>query len=501
MSAPAWPANDRRKSIGLICSVWGAEFTSFFCRYAVPTILARENLPWLAERYDVSLILYATAADFAAMDADAGFGEVARLAKVRRIGIESFDARARNHWTYWQHGVAEFKDAHDAFVLLIPDCAYANDSLRRIAESLESHDLVYYTIPQVCRELVTVDLERATGHAAGNPAIRVLDLSNRQVADLFVKYINPKHAAGVHHPDYFLTHPEYLLEVGPGRVGVIELVSHPLALRTSAGSITRAFNPAEARHDAAHLGLLGLGCEFTLKFVEQYFRWPADSMEASRIASLASWCHTFREHGMSDYAETQSQVTLRGSEVVDVARLPVTGRRSRYTGFALSVLQSQSAVFDFANKSGNLDARRCVALAICLPGLRRRIKALGGAVTVLMPASGDLGAVVQAIEKSGSPAAFEAFCLMHVLPGHLRLRQGEAFRLWPADERTGRAQHLQLVLPAIPNPRMSVASGFVRSNANLVSDHVVIYQVDIDYGNAEAMVARLSGRAPAPEAA
>jgi hypothetical protein len=464
----------------------------------VPTVLARENLPWLAAHYEVSLLLYTTAADFAVMEADVGFGEVRRLATVRFIGIESFDARARNHWTYWQHGVAEFKDAYDAFVMLIPDCIYANDGLRRAAAALESHDVAYYCIPQVCRELVVAHLDRATSHGAGNPAFRVLDLSSRELANIFIKYINPKHAAAVHHPDYFLTHPEYLLEVGPGRVGVIELVSHPLAIRSSSGSITRAFSPAGVRHNAAHLGLLGLGCEFTLKYIEQYYRWSAESMQASRILNLASWCHTFREHGMSGYAGTQAQVTLRRSEVVDVTRLPVNSQRCRYANVALSFLQSQFAVFDFANKAGNLEARRCVALAMCLPGWRRRIMARGDAVTVLLPAPGNLGAIVQAIEKAGSPVAFLAFCLMHVLPGHLQLKRGELFRLWPADDYTGRAQHVQLVTPAIPNPRMSVASGIVHSYANLVSDHVVIYQVEIDYGNVDAMVARLSGRANAP---
>ncbi len=496
MSAPA-----RRKSIGLICSVWGADFTNFFCRYAIPTLLAGENLPRLAERYDVSLLLYASAADFAVMESDAGFKEVGRLATVRCIGIESFAARARNHWTYWQHGVVEFKEAHDAFVMLIPDCLYAGDALRRIADALESHEVVYYTVPQVCRELVVADLEQAMRRGPGDAAPRTLDLSCEQLSEIFVKYINPKHAAGIDRPAFFLTHPEYLLDVGPGRVGIIEQVSHPLAIRSAAGSITRGFNPAGARHDPTYLGLLGLGCEFTLKFIEQYYRWPAESMLVSRLPSLASWSHTFREHGMSGYAGTQAQVTLRGAAVTGVARLPKISRRGRYAQAVLGVLQSQFAVFDYANQADNIEARRCVALAMCLPGFRRRIAALGDQVTVLLPASASITAIVQAVATARAPAAFLGFCLVHVLPGHLQLKRGELFRLWPADRRAGRAQHLQLVAPDIPNPRMSVASGTVRSHAMLVSAHVVVYQVDIDYGSMDAMLARLSGQVDGREVA
>jgi len=203
MSAPA-----RRKSIALICSVWGADFTNFFCRYVVPSLLASENLPNVARRYDVSLLLYATAADFAAMEADAGFKEVKRLVAVRFIGIEAFVGSPINHWTFWQHGVAEFKEAHDAFVMLIPDAVYANDALARIADALESHEVVYYSIPQACRELLPAALEHAFTRATGNSAGRILDLSCQQLAELLVRYINPKHAAGIDRPEYFLTPPE-----------------------------------------------------------------------------------------------------------------------------------------------------------------------------------------------------------------------------------------------------------------------------------------------------
>ncbi len=494
MSVPARDTSVRRRTIGLICSVWGDEFTGFFCRYVIPTILARQNLPWLAEHHDVGLLLYTTAADLATMEEDPGFQEVKRLAAVRCVGIESFVAGARNHWAYWQHGVAEFKDDYEDFILLIPDCLYANDCLRRVATALETSKVVYYAVPQVCRELVVGQLERSTVRAPGDPAIRLLELSVRDLSEIFVRYINPKHAAAVRRPDFFLTHPEYVLDVGPGSVGIIEQISHPLALRSTLGSITQSFSAADERQDAAHLGLLGLGCEFTLKFIEQYYRWPAESMSASRFPSLGSWCHTFLDRGMTRYAHTQARVTLRGSEVVATERLPSTGRRNRYACIAHSVLQSQFAVFEFANAAGNADARRCIALAMCLPGLRRRIMELGELVTVLIPAPRDLTAMLGALEKAGSPGALVEFCLMHVLPGHLRLRRGETFRLWPADAASRRVQHVQLVSPAVPDPRMSVASGTVRSYAARVSAHAIVYEVDLDYGNVDAMLARLDRR-------
>ena len=490
-------APDLRESIGLVCSVWGADFTKFFCRYVVPTLLADGNLPRLAARYELTLLLYTTADDFALMEADAGFAQVKRLAAVRRIGIESFVARAPNHWTFWQHGVTAFQDEHDAFMLLIPDCLYARDALDRVAVALEAHDIVYYTVPQICRELAVEHLETAMRGPDGEAGIRRLELSSADLADIFIRYINPKHAAAIDRPAYFLTHPEYLLDVGPGRVGVVEQVSHPLAMRADAGSLTRAFNPAAARHDAAYLGLLGLGCEFTLKFVEQYYRWPAESMLLSRLPNLASWSHTFREPGMSDFASTQARATLHGAAAVDVARLPATSRRGRYTQAVLAMLQSQFAVYEYAAQAANGEARRCAALSMCLPSFRRRIAALGDQVTVLLPGRDSIAAMVETIVAARSPAALMEFSLMHVLPGHLRLKRGETFRLWPADRRGGRTQHLQVVAGDLPNPRVSVASGGVRSLATLLSDHVVLYEVDIDYGSPDAMLARLSGSTPA----
>jgi len=446
----------------------------------------------VAADFDVTLVLYTTAEDLVAIEADVHFAAFRRQAAVKYVCIDSFAAaHPRNHWAFWQHAVAAFRSEFHAFVLLIPDCLYANDSLTRIVAALDSHAIVYYTVPQICRELVVGELEEMASR--GSDGVRTLNIPRPRLLELLLKYINPKHAVALHHPTMFVTHPEYLLQVEPRRLGIIELAAHPLALRSPPASVTQAFNPASSRQDAAFLEILALGCEFTLKFIEQYYRWPALSAHASRYASLASWCFTFREHGALAFAETQAEIALGAATAPSDRRSPVRGHRLRYANVAMRLMAGQYRLYEFASATSSPEARRCIALAMCLPGLRRRIAALGEAVTVLLPSSGNIGDMLGALQSMGPASAFREFCLMHVVPGHLRLRRGDGFMLWPSPSgSTADAPRLQLVAAAVPDPREATATGKVLSYPYLIDEGVIVYGVELDYGNAASLVGSLS---------
>ena len=480
----------KRRAIALVGCVWGEAFSSFFCRYSLATLLTDGNLRGIAGDFDVTLLLYTTAEDFAAIERDARFLAFKRYAAVEYVCIESFSAESfRNHWTYWQHAVAAFNERYFAFVLLIPDCIYASDSLMRIAAALEGHEIVYYCVPQICRELVVAELEKMKREEGDGG----LSIPRPRLLKLLIEYINPKHAVAVHHLDFFATHPEYLLHVEPRRLGIIELGSHPLALRSASGSITRAFNPASARHDVAYLEVLGLGCESTLKYIEQYYRWPALAAHPSRHVSLASWCYTFREHGIPTYAGTQAEIAVHGASDISDRRSPVRGRRVGYANLAMQFIGAQYKVFEFARTTSSQEVHRCIALAMCLPGMRHRIAALGREVTIFLPSPGNIQGVLKAIQAASHPSAFREFCLMHVVAGHLQLKRGEVFRLRPSrGGGTILPPQVQLIGSHVPDPQLATATGKVLSYPYLIDEGVVIYNAELDYGNTTSMLRRLS---------
>lgn len=483
-----------RRAIALVCCVWGAAYTDFFCRYSLATLLTDANLRGIAADFDVTLLLYTTAEDFAVIERDARFRAFKQHAAVKYVCIGSFPAEIScNHWLYWQHAVATFTDDCFAFVFLIPDSIYVCDALARIVAALESHEVVYYTVPQICRELVVAELEEMrSGRGEGMPS---LGIPRPRLLELLLKYIIPKHAVALHHPAFFVTHPEYLLHVEPHRLGIVELASHALAVRSAVGSITRACNPASPQHNIGFLEVLALGCESTLKYIEQYYRWPVLSAHPSRYVSLASWSYTHREHGVLAYAETQAEITIDGASGISDRRSPVRNRRVKYANVAIRFSGAQYRVFEFASTTSSPEVRRCIALAMCLPGMRHRIAALGRAVTIFLPSSGNIRDMVETIQKTSHASAFREFCLMHVVAGHLQLKRGDVFRLRPS-RRGGIVlpPQVQLTDSRVPNPQQGYATGKVLSYPYLIDEGVVVYDVDLDYGNTPSMLRRLSRR-------
>ena len=288
-----------RTRIALVCTVWGAEFSKFFCQYSLASLLSPTNLPRACEAYEFSLLLYTAAADFDRMLADPNFCKLATLVDIKPVFIEALPPAARSgHWFQWHHALSR-TDEFSAFILLIPDCLYANDALPQIVRALQESDVVFYCIPQVCIEPILSYLDEATHLVQTDKAHGYLDFSGVEIASLFVRFIHPRYAVALHRPHYFVTHPEYILRPSKGQIEIHELTCHALAITSRAEAISYALNPMSHTCKTAFLGILAVGVEHTLKYFEQYFRWPSTGMQLSRYTTLASWSYSFfrsRDH-------------------------------------------------------------------------------------------------------------------------------------------------------------------------------------------------------------
>ena len=126
----------------------------------------------------------------------------------------------------------------DLFLVIIPDCVYAAGCLGTIIDALEEHDTVYYRLPQVCRETVAVELDglrRIDDH-------EYISFTSLQAVELFIRHVNPKHAAAACSGTFFINHPEYAIQLSPESMIVSETASHPLAVRSSTRSVSYTFD-------------------------------------------------------------------------------------------------------------------------------------------------------------------------------------------------------------------------------------------------------------------
>ena len=475
-----------RSPIALICTVWGAEFSDFFCQYSLATLLSPTNLPSACAAYDFTLLLYTTQDDLRRIEAHPNFRKLVTLIDVKTILLETLPLAARSgHWIQWHHALLS-SDQYDSFIVLIPDCLYANDALPQIADALRDKDVIFYCIPQVSIEPLMAPLQSELKAADVNEEhpYAYLDFSERDIASLFVKFINPRYAAALHRPDYFVTHPEYILRASKGQIDIHELTCHALAVSSRAKSISYAFNPMSDFPNKAFLGLLAIGVEYTFKYFEQYYRWPASGMQLSRHMTLASWSYSFFERGITEYNNTKTEIAVSGLAASAQRRTKVSDPRVKYARAAFEFYATLYAIQSGPAAACPPAVKQAIALAMTLPGFRKRVMGLQGPATIFLPASDDARDVLEVLYGANDLQRLFTFMLMHVLPGRLMLKRGQAFLLEAITAEPNHRRRFRIADPALTAGLSDTVTGQVASQATYVNENVIAYTAAMHYGSA-----------------
>jgi hypothetical protein len=485
-----------RPRIALICTVWGAEFSDFFCQYCVATLLSPSNLPRACKDYDLTLLLYTAEADLDRIRTHPNFRKLSALVDIEPILLETLPRAARSgHWIQWHHALLK-SDQFDSFILLIPDCLYANNALPQIADAVQSKDIVFYCIPQVSIEPLLAPLRSALKPNDGDPPYEYLDFSEQDIASFFVKYINPRYAVALNKPDYFVTHPEYVLRPSKDQIEIHEITCHALAVSSRAKGMSYAFNPMSEFQNRAFLGLLAIGVEYTFKYFEQYYRWPTLGMQLSRHTTLASWSYSFFERGITEYNNTKTQIAVSGLAAAAQSRAKVSDPRVTYTRATFEFYATLYAIYAGPSNGCPPAVSRAIALAMSLPGFRKQAMALTGPATILLPAAEEAAAVLEALYGANDPGLLFRFMLMHVLPGRLRLKQGQAFILEPIAAEPAHRRRFRVADAALTETLSKEVTGRVASAASYVNENLIAYTAAIRYGATQDFVSRLSAERP-----
>jgi hypothetical protein len=479
-------ASEEKKRVALVCTVWGAAFLETFCEHCLASLLAPGNLPWARTAYDITFLIYTRQADIAALQGNKNLQRVAGLVEVKFVPLEDLPAPAlTGHWVQWQHAALQTRDFH-ALVLIIPDCVYANSLLSKVLGALETKDIIYYSLPQVCLELILPRLRELRSRAGEDGS---LDLTENEVLELFIDYINPKHAVALVKPEYFVAHPEWLLNAQRGRLDLMERACHPLAVSSRAASLSHTLNPAHT--DTARLGffeVLGVSCESTLKYIEQYFHWRADGMNLSRTVNYATWDFNFLEAGAADYAKTQTEIFLSGADIVSQQQIAVTNPRLIFIN---TLATFHVALWSLYSMAGNCEreVQQLIALAMQMPGFRKAIMRQRGSLTVMLPLSSSFAAVVSRLYEHGSALCLVDFLLLHVIRGKLALRYNQQFVLDAASGKTDRTGFRAVDASLAADQRESV-TGTVMSHPMYLTPDIVVYYATMNYGPADKLIKR-----------
>jgi hypothetical protein len=464
--------------VALVCLVWGEEFSDFFARYCIPSLLETHNIPLLARTQNVTLLLYTDRSTQDFLDRCDSFKALTKLVKVDLLLLDQLPATARtNHWVPWQHALLGRNRDFDRFLVIIPDCVYAAGSLASIVDALERHDTVCYSLPQVCRETVTIELEelrRVDGH-------EYISFTPLQAVELFIRHVNPKHAAAACSSRFFMNHPEYVIQLSPQSIVVSETASHPFAIRSNARSVSYTFDTPSPESKACYLEILGVSAEPALKFVEQYYRWPKLHREHSRLMNLGRWASTFRDGSGAAYARTANRIALDHGRVLAQHRGQVDRPKTRFTNATLDYLAVATRVFERACEFPDTTAAKYIALAIAAPGFHRHLRKLQSGFTVVLPkARGRFEEVVEKIEAR--PAATDLlrrFLFLHIASHQLPIVPGHAIFLTCSDATDQFAK--AFVVDPLTDTLVAALRGRALSRLQWVWDNVFCVEADVDY--------------------
>jgi hypothetical protein len=476
-------AGEAKKRVALICTVWGANFLEFFCEYCLASLLAPNNLPWASTAYDLTFMLYTQETDLARLQGDENFRRVSELVKVEFVFLETLSPAARQgHWVQWQHATQRFEE-FSAFVIVIPDCVYSNSLLQKVFGCLERKNIIYYSLPQVCLELIVPRLLALRDAPSADRAHSILDLSEQQILSLFIEYINPKHAVAIYKPDYFVTHPEYVIAASKARLALIETVCHPLAVSSDVRNFSHTFNSTVEDAKIGFLEILGISGELTLKFIEQYFRWSTDRLDLSRSSNLAQWYYHFRERGADRYSETETEVVLSGSSALSQKRRRVTKPRLIYANAVALYQFALCALFGLSEIGCQREVRQFITLAMHAPGFRKAIMAQGIPLTIFLPLSSEPVEILNYLYKLGEPCALINFLLTHLLPGKLFVKQGQPFVLNTSKRGRCDRTRFQAIDRAMATHLPDAITGEIASHPYHLTSDTVAYLTTMKYGS------------------
>jgi len=427
------------------------------------------------------------------MRSDCNFRKLATLVDIRTVLIETLPSAARNgHWIQWHHALLN-SDEFSSYILLIPDCLYANDAVEQILTSLATNDIVYYCIPQICKEPVLSYLDTMAQAAGGDTPYFFLDFPRLDIASLFVKYVNPRYAVALDRPEYFVTHPEYILSATNGRIQIHELTCHALAVTNQAKAVSYTFNPLSTSARIGFLNLLAVGVEYTLKYFEQYYRWTSSKMMLTRFSTLAGWSYNFFERGASEYSLTTTDIIVSGLGASAQQRTAVTNARVKYARVSLEYLATLYAIYIGPATRCRPDVQQFIALAMCLPGFRKAAMSVCRPYTIILPLSEEAPAVLDLLYRLGDPRRTFRFALMHVVQGNLLLKAGQTFVL---ERMAGQAPYrprLRIIEPELARVLENTVTGQIESQPTYVTEGVFACTATIQYGSADNFVQNYLG--------
>ena len=189
----------------MVTTVWGDWHIKMLLEINVPSMLAFQNLPALAQQTKVTYEIYTRDEDYNKINGAAVIQEMRRYLNVNVLlltGVDLTNPIAAHHQVWmWDQ-----KENGQLILLMPPDVVWSNGSFRTIGNRLkDGHRNILMTFMRAeetgCEESIS---------ALRKPDSLDLELSGEELVSLSIRSLHPLMAAYLHDSEHFPIHPEMI---------------------------------------------------------------------------------------------------------------------------------------------------------------------------------------------------------------------------------------------------------------------------------------------------
>jgi len=369
----------------LITAVWGPWHCDAFARAALPTLLARGNLPALAAAHSCRYVFFSTGESVGRLDATPAMAQLRALMPVDVTIMAPLDSiGSQMHLSAWETAVAVAREAKAAAVSVHPDVVWSDGSLNYLARVLSAGaKAVVLPNIRVISETIVPELERWPRDANGAIAI-----DGDAAAAMALRHLHPCAAATIPGGPHSAAATEIFWPI-PGEGLLLRHASRPaIAAVPHACSLDLEFYMRDMRDASAVVNVTDCA-DMTMLSLAPLFKdfGLVSHAHPLRPLELGRWC----AHPQNDtplnawYAQQSQMLALRG------ARDERAWSRGKHESDAFmaraGVAGEAIKLIDALRRNGCLMAARVLALALCETALDRRVRrpAVDAGAIILAP--------------------------------------------------------------------------------------------------------------------
>ena len=224
----------------LVTAVWGEEYVKNFMEITVPSLLAKNNLPFLSNKTDVLFYLYTKKESFEGLINYNSFKKLLNIVTIKLFNISGFSNISKHQYAAQsiRNCIKINNNSDCTYIVVYPDVIWSNGAVKRLYE-LErgGKKIVFSGEPRLNRETFIPKIKEK--YLKGS----IIDIRPRDLVKISLNHIHPEIKAMFWESNKRSKDPSYLFwEVETSGILLRSCILNPIMLKISNAKFLPDFN-------------------------------------------------------------------------------------------------------------------------------------------------------------------------------------------------------------------------------------------------------------------